>query len=62
MYQFECKDLGFDDGVKITGESVDEVTRKVIDHAWRDHDIKAQSSKEADDLVKTIRSKIHEVR
>ncbi len=62
MYQFECKDLGFDDGVKITGNSMDEVTRKVIDHAWKDHDIKAQSSKEAEDLIENIKTKIHEVR
>lgn len=62
MYRFECKDIGFEDGVIITGETVDEVTRKAIDHTWRDHEIRAQSSKEAEDFVEVVKSKIREVR
>ena len=62
MYKFECKDLGYHDEMKITGKSIEEVTRKVIDHAWREHDMRAQTSKEAEEFIEMVKSKIQEVR
>lgn len=62
MYKFKCKEIGYHDDTIIIGETIDEVTQKVIDHAWWEHDIKAQTSKEVEEFIEIIQSKIQKIR
>ncbi|HEX7434827.1 MAG TPA: DUF1059 domain-containing protein [Anaerolineaceae bacterium] len=63
MKQFACKDLGMDCSFVATGETVDEVKKKVIEHAGAKHAdvLKKMTATPAQkaEFEKTVVSKIH---
>ena len=65
MYQFDCKSMGLpnlDPKVDhvITGNSVDEVVKKTMDHTRAHHAdlLKSMSPQQMADMEKTVKSKI----
>ncbi len=65
MYQFNCKDMGLpnlDPKVNhvVTGNTVDEVMKKTMEHARAHHAdlLKSMSSQQMAEMEKTIKSKI----
>ncbi len=65
MYRFDCHNMGLphlDESVNhvITGNTVDEVMQKVMDHTRAHHAdlLKSMSAQQMAEMEKTIRSKI----
>ncbi len=60
MYKFDCKDMGMQCNFSATGQTVDEVKNKAVQHAQQVHAdmLKGMSPQQVDDLVKAIVDKI----
>lgn len=56
MYQFRCRDIGFDDDFVTTGNTQEEVVNKAMEHGKAEHGLK--DSDLTPDFTAKLKSKI----